>query len=426
MKSLKIPDFIELFFRTGRLSLDAGGFISVSALNIANFITSGTLNLTSAQLKRLSHTFAEIESWSEALENSAGAVGDARENVKETFHQADLNVKIAFRKANSSLENAKDSVKEAVYGNKVLSSILGSSHHNMISLSHVRLSLRDLRKDISPEDVVKNFRESAGHSPVLYVPGLLCDETLWQDSRIETPGAEMFSPGLADDMARSGFYPIHMRYNQGLHISENGKMMADLLRKLLPFFNDGELNIISYSQGGLVLRSALYYMLGEPELRKKIAKVIFISSPDNGSYLEKFGYWLGFLLQFYPNTAVRLLGVTGNLRSDGIKDLSHGNIREEDWKEHQVSRYFRENYFGELDDIDAYQIASLIYEDDDPLSLVGDGIIERPSVLYLRDRVYLKKRGELRSLILSGYNHFSVMNSPELKSWILRILESRS
>ncbi|HNF17107.1 MAG TPA: hypothetical protein PK453_25850, partial [Leptospiraceae bacterium] len=86
MKSLKIPDFIELFFKTGRLSLDAGGFISVSALNIANFITSGTLNLTSAQLKRLSRTFAEIESWSETLENSSRAVGDARENVNESFH----------------------------------------------------------------------------------------------------------------------------------------------------------------------------------------------------------------------------------------------------------------------------------------------------------------------------------------------------
>lgn len=47
-------------------------------------------------------------------------------------------------------------------------------------------------------------------------------------------------------------------------------------------------------------------------------------------------------------------------------------------------------------------------------SLFGDGIVERTSLEYLRDKVFRKKENPgLRSTLIKGKNHFSILGAKE-------------
>ncbi|MCX8000457.1 MAG: alpha/beta hydrolase, partial [Leptospiraceae bacterium] len=89
-----------------------------------------------------------------------------------------------------------------------------------------------------------------------------------------------------------------------------------------------------------------------------------------------------------------------------------------------VRRYATKSYYGELDDIDAYQIYSLFSNKEDWFSvLLGDGIIEKPSLEYLKEEVFLKKENpNLRSILVDSHNHFSILDSAELKEWLRNVL----
>jgi hypothetical protein len=160
----------------------------------------------------------------------------------------------------------------------------------------------------------------------------------------------------------------------------------------------------------------------------RFGKVISVASPNKGSYLEKLGFWLGFLLERSPNLALKVIGLIGNLRSDAIKDLSFGLIRKEErgWLA-TISGYFQETYFGELDHLDVYQAYALLDGIHNPLqNFLGDGIVEKQSLTYLTDKVYAKRdRQELRTKELIKENHFSILSSRKLVHWIKEVLDDR-
>src|SRR5581483_5847116 len=61
--------------------------------------------------------------------------------------------------------------------------------------------------------------------------------------------------------AELGYTPVYLRYNTGLHISENGRQLARLLDRILAAWpvEVHELSLIGHSMGGLVARSACHY-----------------------------------------------------------------------------------------------------------------------------------------------------------------------
>jgi pimeloyl-ACP methyl ester carboxylesterase len=58
-----------------------------------------------------------------------------------------------------------------------------------------------------------------------------------------------------------GYTPVYLRYNTGLHISENGRALAGLLEDLVAAWPvpAHEVALIGHSMGGLVGRSACHY-----------------------------------------------------------------------------------------------------------------------------------------------------------------------
>ncbi len=366
--------------------------------------------------------------WKENLEKSSLAVHDSTIESSKALELAIEATNEAFSKALNAMDIANRHSIDFIYDNRVLSSILGSSHNSLISLTEIKMSFRSLGKDISIEEILHGYKQSGLSKIILFIPGLFTDESLWLDRTLTIDNRNVISSGIADDYQRRGYYPIFIRFNHGKHISDNGKELLLLLTDLLNRDPSLRLNVFCYSIGCLVFRSTLYYArenLSEISI-KNIDKVIFISSPDGGSYLEKAGFWATFLMERAPTLAIQLIGIIGNLRSDAIKDLSHGVIREEDWNQfNYLSRYWQNHYFGELDNINCYQLYSSFGEENSILQeWLGDGIVELSSLTLLRDNVFLKKdRTQLRSTNITGNNHFTILQSGLLRKRIAEIME---
>jgi len=90
--------------------------------------------------------------------------------------------------------------------------------------------------------------------------------------------------------AAAGYTPLYLRYNTGLHISDNGKRLSDLLTAVVSAWPTPveEIVVIAHSMGGLVARSACHY--GEQTHEPCIPAVRHVShlgAPHLGEPLER-------------------------------------------------------------------------------------------------------------------------------------------
>ena len=134
---------------------------------------------------------------------------------------------------------------------------------------------------------------------------------------------------LARDL---GYTPVYLHYNSGLHISSNGRELAQLLESLVNEWPVPitDLVIIGHSMGGLVARSACH--VGRESSHawpRTLRKLVFLGTPHHGAPLARGGHWIDIILGVSPYTApfARL----GKIRSAGITDLRYGYLLDEDW-----------------------------------------------------------------------------------------------
>ena len=90
---------------------------------------------------------------------------------------------------------------------------------------------------------------------IVFVHGLMGDEFIWQTGFQDAIEQSRFGPRLT---LETGVRCLYLRYNTGLHISENGRELARLLQELIDTYPDalGELVLVGHSMGGLIIRSA--------------------------------------------------------------------------------------------------------------------------------------------------------------------------
>ncbi|HSP08898.1 MAG TPA: alpha/beta hydrolase [Candidatus Dormibacteraeota bacterium] len=138
--------------------------------------------------------------------------------------------------------------------------------------------------------------------------------------------------------------PVYIRYNSGLHISENGRRLAALLQNLLdawPVAVD-EMVLIGHSMGGLVARSACH-AAGTVARRwpSRVRHLIALGSPHTGVPLEKSVHAAAWALRAVPET--RPLARILDMRSAGIRDLRFGYLVDEDWRGEDPGRLMHDH-----------------------------------------------------------------------------------
>lgn len=132
-----------------------------------------------------------------------------------------------------------------------------------------------------------------------------------------------------------GFTPVFLRYNTGLHISDNGRLLGELLSALVQAWPVPlqDLVIVGHSMGGLVARSALHQAGGGTDAAAHwttlVRDTFTLGTPHLGAPLERGAHAATHLLARLPETRpiARVLAA----RSVGIKDLRYGAVIEDDW-----------------------------------------------------------------------------------------------
>ena len=229
---------------------------------------------------------------------------------------------------------------------------------------------------------------------------------------------------LARDL---GFTPLYVHYNTGLHISENGRKLSDLLETIIdqspaPI----ALFIVAHSMGGLVSRSACHYgRTSGHTWVNHLQKLVFLGTPHHGSPLEKGGNWIDTILEMSPYSAP--FSALGKIRSCGVTDLRYGNVVDDDWKGRD-----RFNFRGDQripvplpEGVQCYSIAATTRKKSSKLGdgLMGDGLVPLNSALGRHKNAELNLLfPQTHQWVGRNMNHLDLLNHPEvyetIKQWL--------
>jgi hypothetical protein len=258
---------------------------------------------------------------------------------------------------------------------------------------------------------------------LLVVHGLCMNELQWtsqhQGQRVN------HSDALAQAL---GYTPVYVRYNSGLHVSQNGHALAAQLEDLVKNWPTplAEVSLLVHSMGGLVSRSALYYATQDglqwPQLLKNM---VFLGTPHHGAPLERAGNWVDVILGSTPYT--RPFAKLGQLRSAGVTDLRYGHVLDVDWQGHDRFRRRPDSrqHLPLPDGVACFVVAATTAAKRSHVAdrLLGDGLVPLHSALGHHDDAARQLVFEpQRQLILYRTNHMQLLSHPDvtrqLLSWL--------
>lgn len=272
-----------------------------------------SVRLTNRSVQRISDV---------SLKLGAKAVAVARELGLELKADA-LAAPLAHPVATDVTERAESAL------NAVMGDFLAARENGLAIEMRLRASGRDL-----PLEGEALSAALAGASPklCLFLHGLGCSDSVWS-GRDEHGARTSFGDALAREL---GYTSLTVRYNTGLHISENGRSLAKLLDALLAAYPTPleEIALVGHSMGGLVARSAAHYARAlDAQWITKLTHVLCIGSPHFGAPLERVGNLVASLLRSFDLAGTQVPAKLINARSAGVKDLRFGSILDEDWRD---------------------------------------------------------------------------------------------
>lgn len=266
------------------------------------------------------------------------------------------------------------------------------------------------------------FRGSSGHL-VIFVHGLCENEESW------AKGAKVQGPTYAERIvAETDGTPVMIRYNTGLHISENGLHLDTLMQQLVRHWPVPvtRITLVGYSMGGLVARAATNFATAEGQTWQHLVRdVICLGTPHTGANLEKAAHLGSRVLRFLPESAP--FSAILEHRSAGIVDLRHGYITRDEWEGQDLT-----GQWG-LDRIAAaplphaeyhFVAATLGASQRHPLSSVlGDLLV------HFSSATGVGRAGPVvdgaRFEYLASAHHFALLNHPQIGDWIVEWINAR-
>ncbi len=253
----------------------------------------------------------------------------------------------------------------------------------------------------------------AGPRLAIFVHGLCCTEHAWSLYRDEQP-ADAADYGAR--FAALGYTPLFLRYNSGLHISQNGRLFARALDRLLAAWPVAveDIVLVGHSMGGLVARAAAHSGAQRAApWTAKVSRVFCIGSPHLGAPLEQVVNRGVARLQRYrlSQPLARILGI----RSAGIKDLRQGATHDTDWRGRDLDA------LGPAPRATIARIANARYHflgstlgnatGDRLARTIGDGLVDLPSATA-------RELADADSATLTRVHHVRLINHPLVWRWI--------
>jgi hypothetical protein len=238
-------------------------------------------------------------------------------------------------------------------------------------------------------------------------------------------------PGHADALVALGYTPLYLRYNSGLHVSENGHEMALQLEQLLAHWPCAidDITVLAHSMGGLLTRSA-FHCARQAGLRwpAVLKHIVFLGTPHHGAPLERAGNWVDVILGSTPYT--RPFARLAQLRSAGITDLRYGHVLDADWQGHERFRRKPDSRAPVPlpEAVNCYAVAATTAARRSLLAerLLGDGLVPLHSALGQHDdpaRTLAFARDAQCIVYRTG--HMALLDSPAVTRQLVQWLTSR-
>ena len=222
---------------------------------------------------------------------------------------------------------------------------------------------------------------------------------------------------------------LYLDYNTGQRISQNGRHLSHLLQQLVAENPDiTQIDLVGYSMGGLVARSALFYAQQDRlHWGDRVGNLITLGTPHQGAVLERISYYVLDVIGKVPFAAS--LSKMGNIRSAGIIDLRHGSIREEDWKYLKERDVLPEEFHYPTRlprHVRTYFIAGSIVEgvyDSKATNLVGDGLVTIESALGEAGELHTLYVPEGHKAVFYGVNHINIQYDRRVHKQVVQWLD---
>ena len=262
---------------------------------------------------------------------------------------------------------------------------------------------------------------AAGPRIAIFLHGLMETEFSWRWGTHET--GDHYGALLEREL---GFTPVYVRYNSGLHISENGLALADLIEQIVAGWPVPveEIALIGHSMGGLVVRSGAH----QAELDRKVwptlvRQIVCLGTPHMGAPLEQAVHYASAGLNALPETQPfsRFL----RRRSGGIRDLRQGSLVDRDWRDRDPD-VLRAEACEEVPLLrgatHCFVTATITRSPRHPLGrLIGDYLVLQPSGSG-RSRTRRLAFDEEYGHHVGGAHHFALLNHPavydKLRAWL--------
>jgi len=298
-----------------------------------------------------------------------------------------------------------------IYGHQL------ASHRNGLALT-MQIRQHGSVVPLSDESLSAAFPEATGRVAVFVHGWCLTERSWWRPPR--EGDTRSYGQRLAEDL---GFTPIYLRYNTGLHISQNGQMLAGMLERLQRLWPVpiGELILVGHSMGGLVARSASFYGMQQHHWwTAAVRHVVCLGSPHLGADLEKGVNVAAWALARLPET--RALAGFLNRRSPGVKDLRFGALIEEDWRDGDPDEFLRDRCH-EVPFLPsaAYHFVATTAASPALGRLVGDCLVRSYSATGTGRSRHIPFEAD-HGLTLTGLHHFDLLNHPQiyakLREWV--------
>jgi hypothetical protein len=248
----------------------------------------------------------------------------------------------------------------------------------------------------------------AGARILVLVHGSCMNDLRW------TRNGHEHGAALARDL---GYTPVHLHYNSGLHVSNNGKAFAAILERLVEAWPVPveELVLLCHSMGGLVARSACH--VGERaghRWTRLPTRMVFLGTPHHGAPAERLGNWVDVALSTAPFTGP--LARLGRIRSAGVTDLRHGSLLDEDWEGRDRFRHGpdRRRPVPLPRKVKCLAVAASKAAGPDAPAR-GDGLVPVDSALGLHpDPARTLDLPESHRWVAYGTDHFGLLDRPEV------------
>jgi len=266
------------------------------------------------------------------------------------------------------------------------------------------------------------FRDGTSHL-VIFLHGLCEDDESWNLG--ERKHGVTYASRLR---AETDGTPVMIRYNTGLHVSENGKHLDVLVDQLIEAWpvRVTRITLVGHSMGGLVARAATNHAIASGRTWHHLVRdVVCLGTPHTGAALEKVVHVGSRMLRRIPET--RPFSTILEARSAGIVDLRHGYISNDEWEGQDLTAQWGLDRIAAapLPNADYHFVASgLGTSQRHPFSAaLGDLLVHASSASGLT------RSGPIVEGALSEYvpsaHHFALLNHPRIADLLVGWLNQR-